>query len=411
MKIICNKCDKPIEININQVSYDKADDFTCPNCKEKFRIQRRGNEIIATEALDFEKAKSMVEEIALVGKTEESVSPYQETKYEEITRPNIWSGSGVKTSLLVSIGVILIFFILLVAIPKPRVFIYKGLVNSYDKIAHVFKKEKFISRFAKKHYEKGVKASAKHDYSFLKTAANEFRKAFDEDNNLTPSLTMLAGTYIQIGSITNDLLLLRKGFKIINGVRENEKGILLAKAEFYTNLARIEYFTSLVHSGSADKSLAREKIDKGLSILNKILEEDNKNYRAYNIIGINSLSFPEKDSKTLVSFNNATQIKPDFIEAHFNLILFYYLKGNFQKSAEQIQRVLKFEPEHNMTKAFIQVIENEKNIKLSLDQYMKKNEAEASKKEYVYSNDFLLSYISSYEVLREVFKEDGDRSN
>ncbi|MBC2579615.1 hypothetical protein HGI79_04710 [Clostridium sp. DJ247] len=90
------------------------------------------------------------------------------------------------------------------------------------------------------------------------------------------------------------------------------------------------------------KAFSDKKYEEAINIANKILEEDNSFYKAYNIRGI-ALCYSKSYEEGMKDIDKALEIRPDFGYARFNKALAYELHGDYDDALNWYDKDLEIE--------------------------------------------------------------------
>lgn len=81
------------------------------------------------------------------------------------------------------------------------------------------------------------------------------------------------------------------------------------------------------------------KIDLAIVHLQKCIQLDPKNYKAYNALGL-SYTIKREWDKAISYFEKSLVINPEFTEVHNNLGIIYQEKGDFERAKKEFQKVI-----------------------------------------------------------------------
>ena len=86
------------------------------------------------------------------------------------------------------------------------------------------------------------------------------------------------------------------------------------------------------------------KLEEAKKLYRKVVEIDQYNVQAFNNLGVIYMS--EKNYKrAIMRFNNALNIKHDYVDAHYNLACLYAQKKDTQQSLFYLKNAIEFNPE------------------------------------------------------------------
>jgi tetratricopeptide (TPR) repeat protein len=86
------------------------------------------------------------------------------------------------------------------------------------------------------------------------------------------------------------------------------------------------------------------KLDEAKKIYRKVVEVDQHNVLAFNNLGVIYMS--EKNYKrAIMRFNDALNIKPDYVDAHYNLACLYAQKNDVSRSLFHLKNAIRHNPE------------------------------------------------------------------
>lgn len=143
----------------------------------------------------------------------------------------------------------------------------------------------------------------------------------------------------------------------IIGMSYSEKGDFKRAIEFYQKSTNLNPYQLIVIATTAifnpDNGVYQKNFNNALENYKKEIVKNPNNYRAYNELGY--LSFLLKmDPNFEGYYKESIRIKPDYVQAHYNLALYYLFSNNIPLASEEYKIIERLD--NNLAEVLLKAI-------------------------------------------------------